>query len=636
MTSRDRPGSASQAGGELALEREVGGLLTRFNEAGVLAAADVHVARALARLGRESDASVVLAVALAVRAPRAGHVLAELSTLRETVTAEAVTVATDEAQAEPDLACLPWPELPDWLMSLARSPLVADGPDGGDDRPLRLIGSALYLDRYWRDERAVAADLKARAGARPLTVDGTAMAEGLARLFSGDGAPAQRQAAGNALARRFSVIAGGPGTGKTTTVARLLALIEEQPVSAEGPLPLVALAAPTGKAAARMAEAVHHEAGRLAVTGRVRQRLLALEASTVHRLLGRHPASSNRFRHDSANQLPHDVVVIDEASMMSLPLMARLLEAVRGDARLVLVGDHQQLASVEAGAVFGDIVGPAGAGAPAAPTSLGTSSPMASSITVLEANHRFSGPLARLAAAIHAGDGDGVMAALSGGPGTPAAGGGVQWLPLDVAGAGEDSLAPVRSLLVGAGRALAGAAGVGDGAGALDALGRVRLLCAHRAGPAGVSTWNSRVEQWLAAEPSGGGWYLGRPVVVTENDYSLDLFNGDTGVAVARADGSLAVAFRRAGTVFTVSPARLASVQTAFAMTAHRAQGSEFDQVVVLLPSPTSRVLTRELLFTAVTRARRLLVLVGTEESVRAALQRPIARASGLTAALWD
>ena len=137
------------------------------------------------------------------------------------------------------------------------------------------------------------------------------------------------------------------------------------------------------------------------------------------------------------------------------------------------------------------------------------------------------------------------------------------------------------------------------------------------------------------AVPGHGGWYLGRPVVVTENDYGLDLFNGDTGVVVARAAGGLAVAFRRAGAVVTVSPARLAAVQTAFAMTAHRAQGSEFDQVVVLLPSPTSRVLTRELLFTAVTRARRKLVLVGTEESVRAALRRPIARASGLTAALW-
>ncbi len=247
---------------------------------------------------------------------------------------------------------------------------------------------------------------------------------------------------------------------------------------------------------------------------------------------------------------------------------------------------------------------------------------MASSITVLDANHRFSGPLARLAAAIHGGDGDGVIAALSDGRGPGASE--VQWLALDAATAGPESLAPVRSVLVGAGRAVADAAGRGDGAAALDALSRVRLLCAHRAGPAGASTWNARVEQWLAAPAGSDGWYLGRPVIVTENDYSLGLFNGDTGVAVARADQSLVVAFRRAGVV-TVSPARLAAVQTAFAMTAHRAQGSEFDQVVVLLPSASSRILTRELLYTAVTRARRNVVLLGTEESVRAALRRPIA-----------
>ncbi len=626
----DHPAVEPGAGTDLVGDREGDGLLTRFNQAGVLGPADVHVARSLARLGGEGDASVVLAVALAVRAPRAGHVLAELSTLRGTVTAEAVAGAADQGQAEQDLSSLPWPELSAWLTSLAHSPLVAVGPDGGDERPLRLIGSALYLDRYWRDERAVASDLKARAGRQLLAVDRTVRAEGLARLFPREAGSAQRQAAANALGRLFTVIAGGPGTGKTTTIARLLALIEEQADGAGGTPPLVALAAPTGKAAARMAEAVHHEASELDVGATVRQRLLALEASTVHRLLGRHPASSTRFRHGNENQLPHDVVVIDEASMMSLPLMARLLEAVRDDARLVLVGDHQQLASVEAGAVFGDVVGPAGS-VLAARTGTGTSSPMASSITVLGANYRFSGPLARLAAAVHAGDGDGVIEALADGQGSPAA---VQWLPLDAATAGEESLAPVRSVLVGTGRALADAAVGGDGGRALDILGRARLLCAHRAGPAGVSTWNSRTEQWLAAHPSGG-WYLGRPVVVTENDYSLDLFNGDTGVAVARADGTLVVAFRRGGSVVTVSPARLGAVQTAFAMTAHRAQGSEFDHVVVLLPSPTSRVLTRELLFTAVTRARRQLVLVGTEESVRAALRRPIARASGLTDALW-
>ena len=167
---------------------------------------------------------------------------------------------------------------------------------------------------------------------------------------------------------------------------------------------------------------------------------------------------------------------------------------------------------------------------------------------------------------------------------------------------------------------------------------KVRLLCAHRAGPAGASTWNGHVERWLADGVAGleGGWYVGRPVIVTQNDYSLGLFNGDTGVVIARPDGGLTVAFRRGGEIVTVSPSRLAAVETAFAMTAHRAQGSEFDEVVVLLPPASSRILTRELLYTAVTRARRSVVLVGTEASVRAAVGRPIARASGLTARLWS
>ena len=421
MASR-QPGTLLGPDAELVLGEDEDSLVGAFNRAGVLAAADVHVARVLARLGGEQDASVVLAAALAVRAPRAGHVLAELSTLRETVTAEAVSAAIGEGQAEADLSSLPWPELPTWLQSLARSPLVANGPLGGDDRPLRLVGSALYLDRYWRDEQAVAADLKARSRAQLKPVDEAVMAGGLARLFPGAGAAAQRQAA------------------------------------AGGPPPLVALAAPTGKAAARMAEAVHAEAGHLDVADEVRRRLFALEASTVHRLLGRQPTSSNRFRHHADNHLPHDVVVIDEASMMSLPLMARLVEAVRPDARLVLVGDHRQLASVEAGAVFGDIVGPAGDGAPVppGPEAAGLTvpprltvlppGPMASSITLLEANYRFSGSLAQLAAAIHDGDGDGVMAVLSDRReghlepvGAPLGTAGVRWLPVDAATAGPDS-----------------------------------------------------------------------------------------------------------------------------------------------------------------------------------------------------
>jgi exodeoxyribonuclease V alpha subunit len=576
---------------------------------------------------------VALAAALAVRAPRVGHVLADLATVRETATAD----AEDEA----DLSGLPWPALELWAEHVSSSPAVSVGDGGPDDRPLRLVGTGLYLDRYWRDEVFVAGDLIVRSSAQPLSAEEDLLADGLARLFPHDLGGLQRRAAEIAVRRHLSVIAGGPGTGKTTTVARLLALLEEQAaVSGQPPL-LVALAAPTGKAAARMAEAVHAEGRVLDVDEEVRARLLTFGASTVHRLLGRHPASASRFRHNRDNPLPHDVVIVDETSMMSLPLMARLLEAVREDARLVLLGDQEQLASVEAGAVLGDIVGPAAAGL--AGSSAG--GPVGECITVLKTNHRFRGPLAELANAVRAGNEDAVLAALSaGGPeglertGGPEPPSSTRWLAIDVASADDAALEPVRSAVCASGWLLAEAGRRGDGPGALDVLGQLRLLCAHRDGPAGAGSWNAHVERWLAEGLAGpeGGWYVGRPVIVTQNDYSLGLFNGDTGVVIARPDGGLTVAFRRGGEIVSVSPSRLAAVETAFAMTAHRAQGSEFDEVVVLLPPASSRILTRELLYTAVTRARRSVVLVGTEDSVRAAVSRPIARASGLTARLWS
>ena len=614
------------------------GLLAQFNQAGVLVAADVHVALMFGRLGRDGDELVALAAALAVRAPRVGHVLADLATVRET--------ATSGAEDEADLSGLPWPSVELWADHIASSPAVSVGDEGPDDRPLRLIGTGLYLDRYWRDEVSVARDLIARSTAEPFSAEEGLLYDGMERLFPDDTGGLQRKAAEIAVRRHFSVIAGGPGTGKTTTVARLLALLDEQDAVSGGPPLRVALAAPTGKAAARMAEAVHAEGRKLDVDEVVRARLLTLGASTVHRLLGRHPASANRFRHNRDNRLPHDVVIVDETSMMSLPLMARLLEAVREDARLVLLGDQEQLASVEAGAVLGDIVGPAAAGISAASgTSLvGTSpvtSPVGECITVLRTNHRFRGPLAGLASAVRAGDEDAVLEALSertallAGPEAPSI---TRWLPVDVATADEASLEAVREVVCTSGQLLAEAARHGDGPSALDALGKLRLLCAHRAGPSGASTWNIHVEQWLSdgRASSEGGWYVGRPVIVTQNDYSLGLFNGDTGVVIERPVGGLTVAFRRGGEVVTVSPSRLAAVETAFAMTAHRAQGSEFDEVVVLLPPASSRILTRELLYTAVTRAKRSVMLVGTEDSVRAAVSRPIARASGLTARLWS
>jgi exodeoxyribonuclease V alpha subunit len=411
----------------------------------------------------------------------------------------------------------------------------------------------------------------------------------------------------------------------------------------------VALTAPTGKAAARLEEAVHEEAAGLDVDDELRRRLLATKASTLHRLLGWQPGNRSRFRHHRGNRLPHDVVVVDETSMVSLSQMAKLVEAVRPDARLVLVGDPQQLASVEAGAVLGDIVGPAAdrlllraaaraALADATGESSVTAEPPAGTaigdgIIVLRRVHRFGGGIAVLADAVRRGDGDAAIAALSDGRDD------LTWIPVDLAAPKGAELTAVRQAAVEAGVAIAEAARAGEARAALEALGGFRVLCAHRRGPYGVATWSAQVEAWLGSAVPGfaatGAWYVGRPLLVTENDYTLGLYNGDTGVVVAAGAERLAAVFERRGQVLEFSPARLSAVETVHVMTIHKSQGSQFDTVATLLPDPDSPILTRELLYTAITRARRRLLLAGTEEAVRVAVTRPVARSSGLRRWLW-
>ncbi len=622
-----------------------GSLLGTFNRAGVLAPADVHVARRLGRLGGDDDPLVALAAAFAVRAPRLGHVRVDLHAVR--------MVTQAEGEDEAGLDTLAWPEPVAWTERVARSPLVAVGDADATVAPLRLVGSALYLDRNWRDEQSVAADLLARAGraadggrggaARP-----GSLRAGIDRLVGADGDAEQRWAVALAALRGLAVIAGGPGTGKTTTVARAIGLLAEEALDAGRELPLVALAAPTGKAANRLQDAVRAAAAELDLSPSVRGLLGSLEASTVHRLLRPRPDNTTRFRYHRRNRLPHDLVIVDETSMMSLWLMARLLEAVRPDAHVVLVGDPEQLASVEAGAVLGDIVGPASSGlqmgqASGAELAAATGVELAverlspdgpavgDGIVVLRTNHRFAGALADLAEAVRSGNAEAALAVLGNGAEDSA----VRWLPVDAGEAAPHQLEPVHDLACEAGSRVVDAARAGDGDAALAALGSWRVLCAHRRGPAGVSTWNARVERWLAEEvagfDAGGEWYVGRPVIVTANDYRLRLFNGDAGVVVAEVPSGIAVAFEQG----RFSPSRLSQMETVYAMTVHKAQGTEFEQVAVVLPEPTSRVLTRELLYTAVTRAKNRLLLVGTEEAVRAAVGRPISRASGLTERLW-
>jgi exodeoxyribonuclease V alpha subunit len=595
------------------------GVLREFNQAGVLSSADVHVARRLGALGGEDDETVLLAVALAVRAPRLGHVHVDLKRIGGTVAVE--------AEEPVDLAALAWPSPGDWVARVAASPLVA-APDDPAVRPLRLLAPWLYLDRYWTEEVSVSDALRTMLADAPAGIDAALLDDGLQRLFPGEAGDRQALAAAAAVRRRFAVVAGGPGTGKTTIVARIVALLCEQaerqasshPPGRPGLPPLIALAAPTGKAAARLQEAVQAEALTLDVSDEIRGQLLGLSASTIHRLLGWRPASNSRFRHSREQRLPHDVVIIDETSMVSLSLMARLIEALRSDARLVLVGDPGQLASIEAGAVLGDIVGSArdqsgGAG-----------------IVVLDRERRFGGGIARLAEAIRRGDADAALEVLREGAAD------VRWIETEGEGARTVSL--VRPSAVSGARAMIAAARDGKASDALTALATFRILCAHRRAPYGVTTWTTRMEDWLADEIPGFSaqerFYIGRPLLVTENDYELGLHNGDTGVVVRTDEDRVVAVFERGGESIAFSPNRLGAVETVYAMTIHKSQGSQFDAAAVVLPEPDSRILTRELLYTAATRARRQLILAGSEEAVVAAVNRPVARASGLGWRLRD
>jgi exodeoxyribonuclease V alpha subunit len=642
------------------------GLMREFNRAGVLDASDVHVARMLGALAGVDDDQILLAVALAVRAPRLGHVFVDLDLVGPLSTSG---VMVEEHHP------LPWPPAESWASKLAAcEQLVA--VDDAHRRPLRLDGTRLYLERYWREEGALAGALEAFAQMPLRQVELSDLRAGINRLFPEPDDALQRAAAACVALRGLSVIAGGPGTGKTTTVARAIALIFEEAAATDptGPPPLVALCAPTGKAAARLQQAVHEQAATLDLSDAVRTQMQALRGSTIHRLLGAggRPGAGD-FRHGPRNRLAHDLLVVDETSMVSLSLMTRLLAAARSDARVVLVGDPDQLAAVEAGAVLRDIVGPAQMGTSFAPgmravvalvtgdehdrmpTQSGSQVTSASaptrsaahwfgdSVVTLQRGHRFGSQIARLADAIRRGDADATLAVLSAGT--------VVTNPADAANSvpseaiawipdGGEGSSLLRTVALGAHLKVIEAARAGDGPASLEALGRFRLLCAHRHGPYGRSHWTAILERWLSESLPDleltGGHYVGEPLLITENDHELRLHNGDAGVVIRGGEGEPASAvFERDGRLVALAPSRLRAAESLYAMTIHKSQGSEFDVVSVILPEADSPILTRELLYTAVTRAQHQLILVGGEESVRAAVNRPVARATGLEQRLW-
>ncbi|BEP13441.1 exodeoxyribonuclease V subunit alpha [Acidothermaceae bacterium B102] len=601
------------------------GLLRDFNAAGVLSAADVHVAQRLGALAQESDEAVLLALALTVRSTRHGSVVLDLATAEETTSRDD---DEDDDPREPEVE-LVWPDR--WVERVAASSLVgALGKTG----PLRLQGSRLWLTRYWDQEALVARELLARSATPPDDLDPALLAAGLARLFAKPDDRDQAMASAVCALSRVSVLAGGPGTGKTTTVSRLLALLREH-----DPTCRIALAAPTGKAAARLGEAVHSSTATLPPGDQAA--LGDLSAVTLHKLLGARPGA--RPRHDARNRLPYEVVVVDEASMVSLTLMARLLEALRPSARLVLVGDPDQLASVEAGAVLGDLVdrGTLGTRTPAFAAKVRAvlpeatvvehaGSPLSNGVSALSVNRRFAAAsdIHLLATAIRDGDGERALELLQAGSDS-----------LELVEVDEDKqptpdqLAGLRADVDAFGDALHAAAMVGDQAAALKALELHRVLCAHRRGPRGVQHWSALTAGWIAAahptEARGDGHYAGEPLLVTTNDADIGLFNGDTGVVVTEGSGLIGV-FGRGGPPISVQLSRLGAVRPLHAMTIHRSQGSEFQRVTVMLALAGSPLSTRETLYTAVTRAEAFVRVIGSAEALLACVSRPAARATGL------
>ncbi|EAA3688864.1 exodeoxyribonuclease V subunit alpha [Salmonella enterica] len=574
------------------------------------------------------DPAVTLAAALLSHDAGEGHVCLPLSRLTLTEEAHPLLVAWISETATPI----------DWKKRLLASAAVSCGDSPA---PLILCGDRLYLNRMWCNERTVARFFNEVNQA--IAVDEDQLSRILDALFPPtDEVNWQKVAAAVALTRRISVISGGPGTGKTTTVAKLLAALIQM---ADSERCRIRLAAPTGKAAARLTESLGAALRQLPLTDAQKKRIPE-DASTLHRLLGAQPGSQ-RLRHHAGNPLHLDVLVVDEASMIDLPMMSRLIDALPPHGRVIFLGDRDQLASVEAGAVLGDICAYVNAGftaerarqlsrltGSAIPVGAGTqAASLRDSLCLLQKSYRFGSDsgIGKLAAAINCGDRSAIQAVFQQG---------FSDIEKRTLQSSDDYAGMLDEALAGYGRYLRLLHEKATPEAILQAFNEYQLLCALREGPFGVRGLNDCIEQAMVQQRKiqrhpHSRWYEGRPVMIARNDSALGLFNGDIGIALDRGQGLRVWFVMPDGTIKSVQPSRLPEHDTTWAMTVHKSQGSEFDHAALILPSQRSPVVTRELVYTAVTRARRRLSLYVDERILAGAIVTRTERRSGL-ATLFD